>query len=64
MTNSKKRREMYVEMQQIVHNDGGLCLPLFQSDVMAYSDKLNVPEVVGNNWELDGGKFADRWSFA
>ncbi|MGB0848161.1 MAG: ABC transporter substrate-binding protein [Thiolinea sp.] len=60
----KKRREMYVEMQQILHNDGGLCLPLFQSDVMAYSDKLNVPEVVGNNWELDGGKFADRWSFA
>ena len=59
-----KRREMYVEMQQILHNDGGLCLPLFQSDVMAYTDKVNVPETVGNNWELDGGKFADRWSFA
>ncbi|MEM7194633.1 MAG: ABC transporter substrate-binding protein [Pseudomonadota bacterium] len=59
-----KRRDIYVEMQQIVHNDGGLCLPLFQSDVMAYNDKLAVPDVVGNNWELDGGKNAERWWFA
>ena len=59
-----KRREIYVEMQRIVHDEGGVCLPLFQSDVMAYSDKLAVPEVVGNNWELDGGKFNERWWFA
>lgn len=59
-----KRREIYVEMQQIVHNDGGLALPMFLSDVMAYSDKLHVPEVVGNNWELDGAKNAERWWFA
>ena len=32
-----KRRDIYVEMQQIVHNEGGVCLPLFQSDVMALS---------------------------
>lgn len=60
---SAKRRVLYVEMQQIVHNDGGLVLPLFISDVMAYNDKLNVPEVIGNNWELDGAKNAERWSF-
>ena len=59
-----KRREIYVEMQRIVHNDGGVCLPLFQSDVMAYNDKLHVPEVVGNNWELDGAKNAERWWFS
>ena len=59
-----KRRVLYVEMQQIVHNDGGLLLPLFQSDVMAYSNRLAVPEVIGNNWELDGAKNAERWSFA
>ena len=59
-----KRREIYVEMQQILHNDGGLALPMFLSDVMAYSDKLHVPEVVGNNWELDGAKNAERWWFA
>ncbi len=59
-----KRRVLYVEMQQILHNDGGLLLPLFQSDVMAYHERLHVPEVVGNNWELDGAKNAERWWFA
>ena len=60
----KTRRGQYVEMQQILHNDGGLILPLFLSDVMAYTDKLNVPEVVGANWELDGAKSGERWSFS
>jgi len=60
----KKRRAIYVEMQQIVHNDGGLILPLFQSDVMAYNERLHVPEVVGANWELDGAKNSERWWFS
>ena len=58
-----KRREMYVEMQRIIHNEGGVCLPLFQADTIAYSDKVFVPEVIGNNWELDGHKQAERWWF-
>ena len=59
-----KRREIYVEMQRIVSNEGGVCLPLFQSDVMAYNERLAVPETVGNNWELDGAKNSERWWFA
>ena len=59
-----KRRDIYVEMQQIVSNEGGVVLPLFTSDVMAYHERLAVPEVVGANWELDGGKNAERWWFA
>ena len=62
--NSEKRREIYVEMQQIVHNDGGAIIPLFLSDVMAVNDKLGLPELIGNNWELDGMKNAERWWFA
>lgn len=59
-----KRRDMYVEMQQLVHTDGGLILPLFLSTVFAHNDKVHVPEVIGNNWELDGLKAAERWWFA
>ena len=59
-----KRREMYVEMQRIVHNEGGVCLPLFQADTIAYTDKVAVPDAIANNWELDGHKQAERWSFA
>ena len=60
----KKRREIYVEMQQIVHNEGGVALPLFLSDVHAHTDKVKMPEVIGANWELDGAKNAERWWFA
>ena len=62
--NPDKRREIYVEMQQIVHNEGGVILPLFLSDVMAINDKLGLPEQIGNAWELDGMKNAERWWFA
>ncbi len=62
--NPDKRRVLYVEMQKIVHHEGGVCLPLFMSDVMAVHDRLHVPSVVGANWELDGGKNAERWWFA
>lgn len=55
------RREIYVEMQQIIHHEGGVCLPLFLPDLMAVSDKIGMPEHIGNNWELDGGKFNERW---
>jgi peptide/nickel transport system substrate-binding protein len=51
-------------MQRIVHNEGGVALPVFLSDVMAVSDKIGMPDVIGNNWELDGMKNAERWWFA
>jgi peptide/nickel transport system substrate-binding protein len=59
-----KRREIYVEMQRILHDEGGVVIPLFQSDVLAHTDKVFVPELIGNNWELDGEKNAERWWFA
>ena len=61
---TKKRREIYVEMQSILHHEGGVAIPLFQSDVMAYNKRLAVPEEVGNNWELDGAKNSERWWFS
>ncbi len=60
----KKRREIYVDMQRIVHNNGGLVLPLFISDVHAQNDKVKRPPVLGNNLEMDGDKHAERWWFA
>jgi len=63
-TDQAKRRTIYVEMQRIVHNDGGTVLPLFLSDVFATNDKVAIPDVIGGNWELDGCKAAERWSFA
>jgi peptide/nickel transport system substrate-binding protein len=60
-TDEAKRREKYVEMQRIVHNDGGLALPVFLSEIMGYRSNISVPDLVANNWELDGHLAARRW---
>ena len=60
-TDEAKRREMYVEMQRIVHTDGGLILPVFLSEIMGYKSNIHVPDVVANNWELDGHLCSRRW---
>ena len=59
-----KRRDMYVEMQRILHDEGSTVIPLFPSFVEAVSKKIQLPETVATNLELDGGRCAERWSFA
>ncbi len=59
-----KRRQIYVEMQRLVRDDGGAVIPAFLSYLDGTSDKVATPEVIGNNWELDGEKSCERWWFA
>jgi peptide/nickel transport system substrate-binding protein len=58
-----KRRAMYVEMQTIVSNEGGVVVPMFNNYVMALSTKLGHEEM-GGNWSLDGFRAVERWWFA
>jgi peptide/nickel transport system substrate-binding protein len=58
-----KRRELYVEMQRIVHDDGGSVIPLFMAYTHAVRKEIGMPEKIANNWELDGHKDAERWWF-
>ncbi len=58
-----KRREMYVEMQRIVSDEGGVVVPMFNNYVFATSAKIAHGPMQGN-WDLDGGKFMERWWFA
>lgn len=58
----KKRRGMYVEMQQLVRDDGGVVVPMFAADLAAASDKIaHGPLAV--NWEIDGYRGPERWWF-
>ena len=61
---SAKRREMYVEMQRIVHDDGGALIPMFLAYTHAVRAEIALPDTIASNWELDGHKNAERWSFA
>jgi len=59
----KKRREMYVEMQRIVRDDGGEVIPMFANYVFAMSKKVEHGKMAAN-WDLDGLKPLERWWFA
>lgn len=61
---SAKRREMYYEMQSILNTDGGVVLPMFANYVEAISNKIATPEVVGNLWQMDNARMAERWWMA
>jgi peptide/nickel transport system substrate-binding protein len=57
-----KRRGMYVEMQRLVSDDGGVVVPMFAADLSAATDRIGHDKL-GTNWELDGFRFAERWWF-
>jgi peptide/nickel transport system substrate-binding protein len=60
--NEAKRRAMYVEMQTIVSNEGGVVVPMFNNYVMGLSKKVQH-EKMGSNWSLDGFRAVERWWF-
>ncbi|MEC3863126.1 ABC transporter substrate-binding protein [Mesobacterium sp. TK19101] len=61
---STKRRDMYHEMQQILRDDGGVIIPMFANYVQAVSNKVVSPDTVGNLWQMDNARMAERWWMA
>jgi peptide/nickel transport system substrate-binding protein len=59
-----KRREMYQEMQQLVSFEGATIIPMYNNYVMALANTVATPDVIGNNWNLDGFRAVERWWFA
>lgn len=58
-----KRREIYIEMQQIVRDEGGVVIPAYVADLHAASTKLQTPPKVAADREMDGYRLPDRWWF-
>jgi peptide/nickel transport system substrate-binding protein len=58
-----KRAAMYAEMQQLLHDDGGLINLVFNSYVDAHTKALAHGDLA-SNWQMDGMKIAERWWFA
>ncbi len=59
-----KRRQMYFECQQLIHDDGGAIVPMFANYIMGLNKKIGHSENVAANWEMDGNKSTERWWFA
>ncbi|SFE38274.1 ABC transporter substrate-binding protein [Roseivivax sediminis] len=56
-----RRREMYTEMQQILRDDSGVVIPMFANWVDALSNDVGTPEQIGNLWQMDNSRQAERW---
>lgn len=62
--NPSLRSEIYRDMQQILSDEGGLICWAFANYVYAMADNVQHGENVAANWELDGGRFGERWWLA
>ncbi len=60
--NTDKRREMYYELQNTLHDDGSVVIPMIANIVDATSDRVGFNPVAGNV-ELDGLRACERWWF-
>ena len=58
-----RRGEIYRDMQQIVRDEGGVLVWAFANYVYAMADKVKHGPKVAANWELDGGRYLERWWF-
>ncbi len=62
--NNDLRAEMYGEMQRLVRDEGGVVVWAFANYVYAMTDKVAHADAVASNWELDGGRWVERWWMA
>jgi peptide/nickel transport system substrate-binding protein len=56
-----RRRELYVECQKIIRDEGGVVIPLFANNIEGATRKVRFEKPAGN-WEMDGHRAAERWS--
>jgi peptide/nickel transport system substrate-binding protein len=60
--NEVKRRQMYFDMQQLIHDTGGAVVFAFANTVDATTKKIGHDQL-GSDWDLDGSRAAERWWF-
>ncbi|MDE2792293.1 MAG: ABC transporter substrate-binding protein [Paracoccaceae bacterium] len=61
---SDRRREIYHEMQALMSAEGGTIIPMYANYVDANSTKLTHGPDLGNLWQMDGSRIAERWWMA
>ena len=61
--NENKRKDIYIEMQAILTNEGATIIPLFGNYIFALTNKLEHGSLHSHG-DLDGQRFMERWWFA
>jgi len=55
------RREMYTEMQTMLHNDGGVIVPILPNSIWAKASKVQHGADISSAWQMDGLQLISRW---
>jgi len=63
-TDEPKRRVMYQDMQQLIHDDGGAVIPMYVNHLWAVGSKVKHNEDISVDYDLDGMKCIQRWWLA
>ena len=59
------RRAMYYEMQVILNEDGGAIIPMFANWTFVTNNTISTNgDQLASNWDMDGERWMERWSFA
>ena len=58
------RQAQYFEMQEILRDEGGVLVPMFANYVQAVNNRISSPDTIGNLWQMDNARMAERWSVA
>lgn len=58
---SDLRREMYHELQIMLRDDGPSIIPAFTPFLQATSNRVGTPETIGNLFDMDSARMAERW---
>ncbi|WP_129139658.1 ABC transporter substrate-binding protein [Modicisalibacter coralii] len=62
-TDEAKRRQMYYDMQEIIHTRGSNNIFAFANITDATSSKVATPKKIATNRDLDGFRATERWWF-
>lgn len=60
--NEEKRREMYYEMQRLIHDEGGNIVYMLEDNVDAANKNIKFNKIAGN-YPSDGLRNSERWWF-
>lgn len=56
-----KRQDYYAEIQHILRDEGGAVIPAFANWTYGLSAQIKTPDDLGNLWDMDNARFAERW---
>jgi len=55
------RREMYYDIQMMLRDHSAAVIPAFSPYLQATSNRIGTPSSIGNLWDMDSARMAERW---